>query len=311
VSEIFISDSPREELIHLILTQTDVLRELQQLKANKSSGPSPIPTKVLKSCASSLAAPLHKLFQCFIIHQQLPVKLKTGEVVPIHKTGKPKDKLASFRGISIQPNFKRLFDRMMLNNFDPFVTRNNDIPEQQYRFKKGTGIDHQLIDLVYDVQSAFSDLHTTGGDIIFFDISSAFDAIPSEALVIKLKNIGVNGSFLNLIKDGLNERQQYVKFNNTSMPRTAKFGKIKQYADDTCLYGVIKSSEDLKKLQEDIDSFVNWCNNNGLAINKLKTKHLRVTLKRDFVLPSYTCDELLIETIVNSFEQYFNFLDFF
>ena len=48
---------------------------------------------------------------------------------------------------------------------------------------------------------------------MFLDISKAFDKVWHESLIFKLKQNGISGKLLNLIKDFLKKRKQRVVLN--------------------------------------------------------------------------------------------------
>lgn len=52
------------------------------------------------------------------------------------------------------------------------------------------------------------------------------------------------------------------------------------YADDSKMYRVINTQEDLSSFQSDIDKIIHWCKMNNIAINAKKCKIMRITLSR-------------------------------
>ena len=60
---------------------------------------------------------------------------------------------------------------------------------------------YQSFDACYEVQ------------VVFIDISKAFDKVWREGLIFKLKQNGISGKLLNLIKDFLKNRKQRVVLN--------------------------------------------------------------------------------------------------
>ena len=43
-------------------------------------------------------------------------------------------------------------------------------------------------------------------DLVFFDFKKAFDTVPHNRLILKLKNLGIDGKLLDVIKDFLSNR---------------------------------------------------------------------------------------------------------
>ena len=53
-------------------------------------------------------------------------------------------------------------------------------------------------------------------DIIFLDLSKAFDSVPHNLLLLKLQGFGINGHLLSWFSDYLNNRKQRVVLNGYS-----------------------------------------------------------------------------------------------
>ena len=53
----------------------------------------------------------------------------------------------------------------------------------------------------------------------YIDLSKAFDAVPHQRLISKLRGYGVEGKLLSWINDFLNQRTQYVNINDKSSAR--------------------------------------------------------------------------------------------
>ena len=123
-------------------------------------------------------------------------------------------------------------------------------------------------------------------DAIFLDWSKAFDRVSHQFLLNKLHKYGVCGSMLDWFKSYLTNRSQRVQFMGSSsdwaavysgVPQGSVLGpllfnifafdlpfcfhsNLRQYADDTVLYRVIKTPDDEVTLQNDLQHINTWCN---------------------------------------------------
>ena len=122
-------------------------------------------------------------------------------------------------------------------------------------------------------------------DAAYMDFRKAFDTVPHQRLITKLKSYNIKGPILNWIVSFLSERSQFVKINNSTsdnlkvtsgVPQGSVLGptlfiyfindlpnvninsNIKIFADDTKAYNSIKDLEDVKKLQNVIDEMNLW-----------------------------------------------------
>lgn len=98
-SDNFVQSSNSASLEHILARATndapvvelsldEVLHGLQKIDVNKGRGPDVIHPIILKNCASSLAAPLHLLFNKSLAEGSFPSKWKTSYVQPFPSLGK-------------------------------------------------------------------------------------------------------------------------------------------------------------------------------------------------------------------------------
>ena len=74
---------------------------------------------------------------------------------------------------------------------------------------------------------------------------------------------------------------------------------LRQYADDTVLYRVIKTPDDEVTLQNDLQHINTWCNLNCMALNPNKCKLMTVTRSRNPAKPLYNIGDYTLENVAN------------
>ena len=87
------------------------------------------------------------------------------------------------------------------------------LSKHQSGFRPGDSCIYQLLAITHDIFLSFdssSSLETRG---VFLDISKAFDRVWHDGLLFKLKQNGVSGNLLGLIKSFLSDRDQRVTLN--------------------------------------------------------------------------------------------------
>ena len=92
----------------------------------------------------------------------------------------------------------KLFEILLLNNLVPFLMRNKILNKCQYGFRKNSGTEHQLIDVITKFTSMLNDPSVKFIDAIFIDKSNASDSLSHGILLQKLYEIRVRGPFLAL-----------------------------------------------------------------------------------------------------------------
>lgn len=87
------------------------------------------------------------------------------------------------------------------------------IPPEQHGFTSGASTVTQLADCVFDWNCALNEGHSV--DVIYFDLSKAFDKVCHLKLLHKLNHIGIRGTLLNWFRSYLENRSMHVKVENS------------------------------------------------------------------------------------------------
>ena len=196
---------------------------------------------------------------------------------------------------------------------------NSIIPNSQYGFRPGLSTFNQIIDIIFEITNHFNDKSILCLDIIFLDLSNAFDSITFKSILKSCYSIGIRNNSLKILENYLFGRKQCIKYNDRlseskiiisgcpqggvgspdlfnisvkDLPLIVKHSKIFQYADDKCILKPIYNQNDVAHLQNDLNSIYVWLSNKNLMINSSKSIHLRITLKN--------CQHLDIYNINNS-----------
>ena len=162
-------------------------------------------------------------------------------------------------------------------------------------------------------------------DALILDFQKAFDKVPHQRLLEKLKYYGIRGNILKWIAQWLTSRTQSVVVDGeSSRPAHVKSGvpqgtvlgplmfliyindiadnissgtNIRLFADDCLLYRVIKSSTDTDILQKDLSSLMDWAEKWQMSFNSSKCKTLRITTKRSPIHHTYSMANDPLETV--------------
>ena len=200
--------------------------------------------------------------------------------------------------------------------------RNNILTDCQHGFRKRRSYETQLILTIEDLARGLNDKQQI--DAVLLDFSKAFDRVPHQGLLLKLKHYGVRGNILSWIEDFLSARTQeiIIKGSKSSpspvmsgvpqgtvlgpflflayindMPECVK-SKIKLFADDSLLYRRIKNIADCHQLQEDLNKLQEWEQRWQTGFNADKCEVIRITNKKRPLCSDYTIhnQKLNIET---------------
>ena len=130
--------------------------------------------------------------------------------------------------------------------------------------------------------------------VLFIDFKKAFDSICHKTMALKLQACGISGNMYNLIVDSLSGRKQFVEIEGqrsseqevnfgvpqgsvlgprlfsiyvNDLPQVPICGKMEMFADDTTLYCVGDSIDDVcSKIQASISEIAKWSNRMPVAL---------------------------------------------
>ena len=136
-------------------------------------------------------------------------------------------------------------------------------------------------------------------DVIYLDFQKAFDKVPHQRLILKLKSHGMGNSIINWIEQWLNDRRQRVVVDGevsswkpalSGVPQGSVLGPIfwiyiddleegvtgtiLKCADDTKLFRKTKGIGDKEKLEDDNDKLIKWSEKWQMLFNLGKCKCL-------------------------------------
>ena len=181
---------------------------LKDIKPHKATRPDNIPGRLLKEAAEELAPGLAHIFQISIDNGKIPLDWKSALVVPGLQEGK------SFYSIQLQANLSitsivcKILEHVIHSSVISHFEKNSILTDCQHGFSKRRLCETQLILTIDDLARGLNDKQQI--DAILLDFSKAFDKVPHQRLLLKLKHYGVRGNILSWIEDFLSARTQEV-----------------------------------------------------------------------------------------------------
>ena len=291
--------SSQDSLDRITTNEQEVLKILNSLDPNKSTGPDNLPVKFLKLIALLIAKPLSQLFNKSLSQGIYPNEFKKANVKPIFKNkGSPSDPTC-YRPISILSAISKVFEKIVYKNIYQHITDHSLLTEKQSGYRKNHSTELQLQYLTHNLYKSLD----TGHDFtaIYLDISKYFDKIWHAGLLYKCqKEFGISGVLLNWLKSYLGDRTQRVQIQNSYSPpckinagcppgsvlgpllaliylndlSTRTYNDILFFADDTSLYASHSSKTLIKTqhtLQRDLDEIEKYGQQWAITFNSSKT----------------------------------------
>ena len=263
------------------ITMEDVYTLLRQVDPNKSSAAFCIHPRILKELSEELTLPIYLIFLCSLKQGKVPDKWKVGTITPLHK-GDNRHVPKNYRPVTITSKLCRILETIIKQRLISHLTENNILCDNQHGFRCGRSCTTNLLETLEYITEMYD--KGIAVDEIFLDFSKAFDKVPHQRLLFKLKKYGIQDNTLAWIESFLNNRFQNVKVKNTlsktlpvisGVPQGSVLGpvlfllyindlpnyihcKSSIFADDSKIYSKIQSMEDSERLQDDLNNLVEW-----------------------------------------------------
>ena len=302
-------------------------RELEDLMLNLDpyggAGPDEIFPLFFIKTAHFLAPKVSVIFRKLIKNGKFSLVWRGGDISPMPKSGTPGSCSSDYRPISITPILSKLFERLLAKRLNNYAENNNFFPCQQFGFRKGLGACDAVLTLSDRIQKALD----AGSEarMVGLDFSAAFDRVNHQALIHKLRLLGIGGQFLNIIIEFLFNRKQRVVVDGhkgewrnvaSGVPQGSVLGpllfilytqdmwvglenQLIAYADDATLIADVPNPTQRQSVSEsmnrDLAKINDWCKLWGMKLNPSKTQSMIVSRSRT-LNPSHP--DLIINNVV-------------
>ena len=136
----------------------------------------------------------------------VPTGWKVHKIVPVFKAGDPSS-VKNYRPISLLSNISKVLERLVFNKIISHV--NTSISSLQFGYTENSSTLQQMLLFIDSIVN-----HPSQTDVIYLDISKAFDTVSHGILLSKLRHFGISGSLWAWFKNYLSNRYQRVSINN-------------------------------------------------------------------------------------------------
>jgi hypothetical protein len=182
-----------------------------------------------------------------------------------------------------------------------------------FAYRKNSSTTHALVKLLHDWTSQLDNPTVNHIDVMFLDMSKAFDRLNPAVLSCKLLDLGVSKELTTLVTSYLRDRTQQVAVGHVlseeasvsvGIPQGSRLGPllwliyiddlspscgIVKYADDCTIYTPqYRRTVSSKQLQDAADEVDTWCTNNNMLLNVNKSMTMMVKPANNRLKPTYS-----------------------
>lgn len=306
---------------HTLLTQTStdtltpvstetVKTIIRGLSTRKAPGPDEVTNLMIKNLTDQKIIELTRIFNRCLHLSYFPLSWKSANVILIHKPGKSRRDVTSYRPISLLSNLGKILETILLQKLHTLIDSKNLLPPEQFGFRSKHSTVHQTTRLVEHITSSFNSRQRTGA--VFLDVSKAFDKVWHNGLLIKLFQQDLPLPMIQMTNSFLTNRTFRVKINSDlSTPRLATAGvpqgsplspalfnlytadipknphtQTYLYADDTAITCSHKNPRVIiGRLQKHLQDLLVWSSYWKIQLNPAKTKAIMFDPKNSRIPP--------------------------
>ena len=281
----------------LVVTPELVAKKIKAMKDNKSPGVDGIPPKLLMETVDQISIPLARVFNLSLKEGVVPFEWKEANIIPLFKKGS-RNKSENYRPVSLTSVICKLLERLIKDHMVDFLVKHKLLNSSQHGFLKARSCLTNMLCFLEEI-TKWIDVGSPV-DIIYLDFQKAFDKVPHQRLLLKLKAHGIGDSITDWIEQWLTDRRQRVVVDGevsnwksvlSGVPQGSVLGPILfliyindlddsitsnvlKFADDTKLFRKVNTDGDKQHLQNDLDRLVKWSEKWQMLFNFGKCKCL-------------------------------------
>lgn len=275
------------EIFDSAIGDVEIVSAIKGMKSGKAAGLDGIVMECWKNspdCVNLLVVLFNKLYSLGVY----PDSWRTSIIVPVPKKGDLTDP-NNYRGICLTPSLSKIYASILNTRLVKWGEANSFFSDAQFGFRKK----RSTIDCVFVLHTAVSSSQLARPKktvyCAFIDLLKAFDCVPRNLLIHKLRSFGISQKFLTTISQMYEDVRASVRCESCitlSFPCPAG---VKQ--------GCVLSSSLFTSFLNDLETFLI---SQGVGSLRLETKRLIILL--------YADDLVIFDTTVGGLQRKLNYL---
>jgi len=302
--------SVSQRLCDITVDVSVIADKLCALRPDKSAGDDNLSPRLLRDLSTELSTPVSLIFRRSLDTSCVPRDWRTAIVSPLFKKGR-RSEPGNYRPVSLTSQIVKVVESVLRDAIVNHLEKFNLIKQSQHGFRKGYSCVSNLLSFLESVTASVDAKQNV--DTVYLDFAKAFDKVPHQRLLLKLRAHGIDGVVCNWIEAWLRDRWQKVRLEGCSsswrqvfsgVPQGSVLGPvlflifindlevgttsgILKFADDTKLFRSVVNQADHTTLQNDLDKVCEWADRWEMKFNVSKCKVMHYGRKITGIEPSY------------------------
>ena len=288
-----------ERLDDINLTEERVLKKLKLINPSKSPGNDNLNNSILKETAEEIAKEVTEMFRKSLDETSLPEDWRSSNITPIYKKDSRR-KVDNYRGVHLTSQLCKTMESLIKEDIVEHLLKFKLVRDTQHGFQSGKSCFTNLLMFLEEITKLLDEGIPV--DVLYMDFMKAFDSVPHERLLKKIKAHGIGGKLYKWIEEWLCKRKQRVVLKGerseweevkSGVPQGSVLGPLlfiifindietdvisllSKFADDCKIASKVVTEEDKKDVQEDINTLSTWSDEWQMKFHpkKCKTLHL-------------------------------------
>lgn len=203
------------------ICETELTSALQMMGKKKAPGYDEITVEFIKEVWPHIKGRLLSIVNEALRQGKFPEPWKIGLVKVLYK-GNDKDQqdANSYRPLTLLPVMGKIYEKVINRRIIVSLESKGRLHPRQYGFRPGRSTEDAIIDVLQTVDNA-PEKYVIG---IFIDIKGAFDHAWWAKIILQLKEYGIHGSELEVLKDYFRNRYAILKFRGVKAEKRLSMG---------------------------------------------------------------------------------------
>ena len=168
-----------------VVTPEVVAIKINNMKENKSPGVDGISPKILKETVEQISTPLAHVFNMSLQEGSVPLEWKEANIIPLFKKGS-RNKSVNYRPVSLRSVICKLLEAIIRDHMMDFLFKHKLINPSQHGFLKARSCLTNVLCFFQEITEWVDEGSPV--DVIYLDFQKAFDTVPHQRLILKLKS---------------------------------------------------------------------------------------------------------------------------